>query len=164
MFAQLHLTETVDQVVDQLGQRQPDLLVLDLNGYNYLNELAGIGTLIRSRAGAPVLVLCPFDHTSWLPELMTFGHFDYRICPLIDDELRQAVVQALVQPVDAAAALQQQLLDKEKELRDVLGVQRSLQRALASIEPVETMAAHICLALCNFPGVRHGTAAHERAR
>ncbi len=164
MFAKLHLTENIDQVVEQLGQRQPDLLVLDLNGYNYLNELAGIGTLIRSRAGAPVLVLCPFDHTSWLPELMTFGHFDYRICPLIDDELRQAVAQALVQPVDAAAALQQQLLDKEKELRDVLGVQRSLQRALASIEPVETMAAHICLALCNFPGVRHTALLHMKER
>jgi diguanylate cyclase (GGDEF)-like protein len=164
MFAQLMLTDHADAATAALAVRATDLLVVDLNGYEQFSELTGIGALIRSRAGAPVLVLCGYEHSAWLPDLMAYGPFDYRICPLLDDELQQAVRQALAVPADAAAAMQQQLLDKEKELRDLLGVQRSLQRALSGIDNIETMAAQICLALCNFPGVRHTALLHMKAR
>ncbi len=164
LFSQLTMTEHVDATAMALGKRHVDLLVLDLNGYEQLSELAGVGALIRGRAGAPVLVLCAYEHSAWLPELMTYGQFDYRICPVLSDELQQAVQQALAVPADAAAALQQTLLDKEKELRDLLGVQRSLQRALGGIDTIESMSAQICLALCNFPGVRHTAVLHMKER
>ncbi|MYM97792.1 diguanylate cyclase [Rugamonas sp. FT81W] len=164
MFSQLTMTEHVEATAAALGKRHVDLLVVDLNGYEQLSELAGIGTLIRGRAGAPVLVLCSYERSAWLPELMTYGQFDYRICPVLSDELQQAVQQALAVPADAAAALQQALLDKEKELRDLLGVQRSLQRALSGIDTIESMSAQICLALCNFPGVRHTAVLHMKER
>jgi hypothetical protein len=67
-------------------------------------------------------------------------------------------------PEDPAAAMQQALLDKEKELRDLLGVQRSLQRALGGVDTVAMMASQVCLALCNFPGVRHTALLHMKER
>lgn len=164
MFSRLLATDHVDAAASALTARAVDLLIIDLNGYEQSSELTGIGALIRSRAGAPTLVLCAYGHSAWLPDLMAYGPFDYRICPLLNDELQQAVAQALAVPADAAAAMQQQLLDKEKELRDLLGVQRSLQRALSAIDNIDTMAAQICLALCNFPGVRHTALLHMKPR
>jgi len=163
-FAQLFLTEQVDQAAAALAKGPADLLIIDLQGYEHLHASSGLGALIRSRAGAPILVLCGYDHSAWLPDLMAYGPFDYRVGPLLSDELQQAVKQALTVPADAAGAMQQQLLDKEKELRDLLGVQRSVQRALSSIDTIETMASQICLALCNFPGVRHTALLHMKER
>nr|WP_315250557.1 GGDEF domain-containing protein [uncultured Duganella sp.] len=164
MFSQLTSCEHVDATVSALARRNADLLVLDLNGFDKLSELAGVGALIRGRAGAPILLLCPYEHSAWLPELMAYGAFAYRVCPVLDHELQQAVRQALSVPDDAAATAQQHLLDKEKELRDLLGVQRSLQRALSGIDMVSVMMSKVCLALCNFPGVRHTAVLHMKAR
>lgn len=164
MFSQLALCDHVDVTGAALAKREADLLILDLNGFDHLNQLAGVGALIRGRSGAPILVLCPYEHTGWLPELMAYGSFDYRICPVLNDELQQAVSQAFEVPADPAAAMQQELLDKEKELRDLLNVQRSLQRALSGIDSINSMASQICLALCNFPGVRHTSVLHMKER
>ncbi|MRW84779.1 diguanylate cyclase [Pseudoduganella sp. FT26W] len=164
MFSQLVMCDHVDTVGAELVRREADLLILDLSGFQQLSQLAGVGALIRGRAGAPVLLLCAYEHTAWLPELMAYGAFDYRICPVLNDELQQAVRQALAVPADPAAAMQQELLDKEKELRDLLGVQRSLQRALGGIDSIASMSSQICLALCNFPGVRHTAVLHMKAR
>jgi len=164
LFSRLILVDNVDAAAAALGRHQVDLLVLDLNGFDNLNELAGAGALIRSRNGAPVLVLCPYGNTAWIPELMACGQLQYRICPILNDELTQAVEQALAPSIDAVAAAQQQLLDKEKELRDLLTIQRSLQRALSSVDDINTMSAQICLALCSFPGVRHTALLHMKER
>ena len=162
MFSQLTLTDSVEATAEVLGKRTRQLLVLDLNGHTQPGDLPGFGSLIRSRAGASVLVLCAYNRSAWLPELMTYGPFDYRICPVLNDELQQAVKQALAVPDDPAAALQQQLQDKEQELRDLLGAQRSLQRALNGVDTIEAVSAQICLALCNFPGVRHASLMYLR--
>jgi diguanylate cyclase (GGDEF)-like protein len=164
LFSRLMLVDSVDAATVALSRYKTDLLVLDLNGFDSLTELAGAGALIRSRNGAPVLVLCPYGNTAWIPELMACGPLQYRICPILNDELLQAVEQALTPPVDAIAAAQQQLLDKEKELRDLLTIQRSLQRALSSVDDIATMSAQICLALCSFPGVRHTALLHMKER
>ncbi|MFA9219032.1 MAG: diguanylate cyclase [Sphingomonadaceae bacterium] len=164
LFSRLILADNVDEACAALGRHKVDLLVLDLNGFDDLSQLAGAGALIRSRNGAPVLVLCPYRKTAWIPELMACGALHYRICPILDDEMQQAVEQALAPVFDAAAAAQQQLLDKEKELRDLLTIQRSLQRALSSVDDIATMSAQICLALCSFPGVRHTALLHMKER
>ncbi|MYM84763.1 diguanylate cyclase [Duganella sp. FT50W] len=164
MFSQLALCEHVDATMTALATREADLLILDLNGFEHLNNLTGLGPLIRGRAGARVLLLCAYEHSAWLPELMAYGPFDYRLCPMLDHELQHAVRQALAESDDPGAVAQRHLLDKEKELRDLLAVQRSLQRALAGIDVVSVMASKICLALCNFPGVRHTALLHMKAR
>ena len=92
---------------------------------------------------------------TWLPELIVSGAFHYRICPALDHELREAVDQALALPDDADAALQQQLFDKEREMRDLVGLQRSVQQALGGVGDGAVMASRICAALCHFTGVRH---------
>lgn len=154
-FGRVILAEDVDMAAAAVARHPADIVVLDLNGYQSLPELAGIGALIRGRNGAPTLVLCPFQHSSWLPELMAYGPFQYRITPLLDEELRQTIAQMLAPASDPVAAVQQQLLDKEIELRDLLTLQRSVQRALGGMEEVPAMASQICRALCSFPGVRH---------
>ncbi len=164
MFAQLTSCESIEATNTALAKRETALLVLDLNGYEYLSEMAGIGALIRGRAGRAILVLCPYNHSAWLPELMAYGTFSYLLTPVLDDELQQAVRQALTVPADATAFMQQELLDKEKELRDLLGVQRSLQRALSGVDDISTMASQVCLALCNFPGVRHTALLYMKER
>lgn len=164
MFARLTLADGIDAAAQSLDKHKVDLLVLDLSGFDSLSEAAGIGALIRSRNGAPTLVLCPYASTAWLPELMAFGPFQYRVCPILDDELVQAVAQSLAVSGNPAAAAQQLLLDKEKELRDLLTIQRSMQRALSGMEDVETMSAQICRALCSFPGVRHTALLHMKPR
>lgn len=164
LFSALLLADSADGAGAALARQAVDLLVLDLSGMRTAAELAAAGALVRSRAGAAVLVLCPYVHSAWIPELMAYGPLHYRLHPMLTDELQQAIVQALAQPLDAAGAAQQQLLDKEKELRELLTIQRSLQRALVSVDDVATMAAQICLALCSFPGVRHTALLHLKER
>jgi diguanylate cyclase (GGDEF)-like protein len=162
MFSQLALCEHLDATVTALAKHDASLLILDLSGLEKMSELAGIGALIRGRAGGPVLVLCDYKHSAWLPELMAYGSIDYHLCPMPDGDMQQAVRQALAVPENPAAAMQQQILDKEKELRALLGVQRSMQRALGGIESVSLTASQVCLALCNFPGVRHTSVLHMK--
>lgn len=164
LFNRLLLCETFDAAQSVLARQPVDLLVLDLHGYEEMRELAAAGALIRARHGAPVLLLCPYGRTAWLPELMGAGPLSYRICPILSDELQEAIRQALSAPLDAGAAAQQLLLDKEKELRDLLTVQRGVQRALTGVDELGMMAERICLALCGFPGVRHTALFHMQER
>nr|WP_315400561.1 GGDEF domain-containing protein [uncultured Duganella sp.] len=157
LFSRLTMADTIDNAADALAGAATDLLVLDLNGYARPGAAAAVGTLIANRAGAPVLLLCGYEQSAWLPELMAFGSFDYLICPVLDDEVRQAIRQALATPVDAAAAMRQRLFDKEGELRDLVSLQRGVQYALGSIDDIGVMAANICMAWCGFPGVCHAS-------
>lgn len=163
-FDRLNLADSVHAAREQLERHRIDLLIVDLNGYDSGNshDLAAIAGLVRGRVGEPVLLLCPYTNTAWIPELMASGPLHYRICPILGKELAQTVEQVMTPPFDPQAQMQQQLLDKERELRDLLTIQRSLQRALTGTEDVNTMAAHICLALCSFPGVRHTALLHMK--
>lgn len=163
-FSRLLLVDNIDAATVAVGRQKVDLLVLDLSGFSSMGEMAGIGALIRSRNGAPTLVLCPYVSSAWIPELMACGPLQYRICPMLNDELQMAVEQCLATSLNPAAAAQQTLLDKEKELRDLLTIQRSLQRALSSVDDIATMSAQVCLALCSFPGVRHTALLHMKER
>lgn len=154
-FARLTATETPDATAALLARSDADIVILDLDGHRHLNGLAGVGALVRSRAGKPLLVLCPYAHSAWLPELMAYGVFDYAICPMQDVDLLRAIDSTLTAAQPDPARIGQRLVDREREIRDLLAVQRSVQRALAAIDNTDALAARICLALCNFPGVRH---------
>jgi len=151
---------------DMLAGDRIDLLVLDLGGYDTskASDLAALSSLVRSRDGEPVLVICPYGSTVWIPELMACGPLQYRISPILKDELREVVGAMLVSPMDPQASAQQALLDKEAELRDLLTIQRSLQRALIRVDELPAMAAQVCLALSSFPGVCHTALLQMRER
>ncbi|MEV4781931.1 GGDEF domain-containing response regulator [Burkholderia sp. LMU1-1-1.1] len=162
IFSRLAIVDSIDEMADEVARQATDLLVLDLNGYARPGGLAAIGHLIIDRAGAPLLVLCGYEQCAWLPELMVFGSFDYLICPVLDDDLRHAVRQALLVADDPGAATQQRLFDKERELRDLVGLQRGVQRAIGAIDDIDRMAAKVCHALCGFPGVYHASLLHMK--
>jgi len=162
MFSRLAIADSIDNMEIKLAGDAPGLLVLDLNGYARPGGLATIGHLIADRADAPLLVLCGYEQCAWLPELMAFGSFDYLICPALDDELRYAVREALSVSDDPAAATQQRLFDKERELRDLVALQRGVQHAIGAIDNIDRMAAKVCQALCGFPGVYHASLLHMK--
>ncbi|SEO06549.1 diguanylate cyclase (GGDEF) domain-containing protein [Duganella sp. CF517] len=162
MFSRLAIVDSIDDLGVELARQSADLLVLDLNGYARPGGLAAIGHLIIDRAGAPLLVLCGYEQGGWLPELMAFGAFNYLICPVLDDDLRHAIRRTLSVSDNPAAATQQRLFDRERELRDLVGLQRGVQHAIGAIDDIDRMAAKVCHALCGFPGVYHASLLHMK--
>ncbi|HEV7816503.1 MAG TPA: GGDEF domain-containing protein [Janthinobacterium sp.] len=166
LFQSLQLEASVASAMPVLARQRIDLLVIDLHRFNHRNDLPSLGELVRSRGGARTLVLCPFDAAGWIPDLMAYGPIEYMIAPSSDAELQQTVRQAL-QRIDRSLApelIEFQLLATEKELRELLVIQRNLQRALAETEDAALVAEQVCLALCSFPGVCHSALFHLKER
>lgn len=163
-FGRLSVAATAGAAIERMARGHVDLLVIDLAGCLAGDAalLAGLSMLVRTRNGAPVLVLCPYGHTAWLPELMAHGPLHYRISPIAATALRGAVEALLRQPADGHLNAQQQLLDKERELRELLTLQRSVQRAMAQAEDSARLALQLCAALCSFAGVRHAALLLQR--
>jgi diguanylate cyclase (GGDEF)-like protein len=153
-FDRLLTADSIASARHAMAHNKISLLVIDLEGpaMAAANELAA---LVRSRAGAPVLVLCPFTRSATMAELMAQGPLAYRITPVSPEALRGAVALLLAPSADTKASAQQHLLDREAELNDLLAIQRSLQRALYGSEEIERMGARICNALCGYPGICH---------
>jgi diguanylate cyclase (GGDEF)-like protein len=163
LFERLQLCADGGEAAAELGRRQVDLLVIDVGQLERETDLAAVGELVHSRAGAPVLLLCPFAGAAWIPELMAFGPLQYLITPANGSELQQCVRQALHHS-PGPELLQFQLQSKDKELRELLAIQRSVQKVLADAADPTSVAEQICLALCSFPGVRHSALFRTRAR
>jgi diguanylate cyclase (GGDEF)-like protein len=162
LFHSLQLESSTAAAEPVLARQRIDLLIIDLYHFDQRSSLIAIGGLIRSRGGAPTLVLCPYGEAAWLPALMAYGPLQYMITPAASTETQAAVRQALYQ-IDVAPGqdlIQFQLLAKEKELRELLVIQRNLQRALAETDHADRVAEQVCKALCMFPGVRHASLFH----
>jgi len=153
-FDRLLTADSIASARHAMAHNKISLLVIDLDSPDTpaANELAA---LVRSRAGKPVLVLCPFTRSATMAELMAQGPLAYRITPIRPETLRDAVTALLAPAADTLASAQQHLLDREAELNDLLAIQRSLQRALYGSEELERMGARICNALCGYPGICH---------
>lgn len=156
-FAALHLADSVDDAALLLARTQPDLLVLDLERFEPSIDLAALGELVAARAGAPVLLLCPFTGAGWLPALMAFGPAGYAMTPITPDALAGTVARRLAAPracapeCDAAA------------LRELLALRARVQRALAGAEDAHRLAEALCEALCAWPGVLHAAVLRRQA-
>jgi diguanylate cyclase (GGDEF)-like protein len=155
-FDRLLTADSIASARYAMAHNKISLLIIDLDGPAMAagNELAA---LVRSRAGAPVLVLCPFTRSSTMAELMAQGPLTYRITPIAPEELLEAVTGLLAPAANTKASAQQHLLDLEADLNDLLAIQRSLQRALYGSEEIERMGARICNALCSYPGICHAS-------
>lgn len=153
-FDRLLTADSIASARHALAQNKISLLVIDLNGAA-MPAGTELAALVRSRAGAPVLVLCPYTRSATMAELMAQGPLAYRITPLDLPQLRDAVAGLMAPVADTLASAQQHLLDREAELNDLLAIQRSLQRALYGSEELERMGARVCNALCGYPGICH---------
>ena len=153
-FDRLLTADSIASARHAMAHNKISLLVIDLD-----SPLTPAGTelaaLVRSRAGKPVLVLCPYTRSATMAELMAQGPLAYRITPIRPECLRDAVASLLAPAADTLASAQQHLLDREAELNDLLAIQRSLQRALYGSEELERMGSRICNALCSYPGICH---------
>jgi diguanylate cyclase (GGDEF)-like protein len=154
LFGRLYLADGAEQAGYQLAQQGVDLLVIDLERCERSIDLAALGELVAQRAGAPVLVLCPFVGARWLGALMDHGPVDYAIAPLAPHELRAAVKERLAAPpqpgVPAGA------------LRALLDIRSGVQQALAEADDVNRLAEALCPSLCRWPGVTHASLFHLR--
>lgn len=153
-FERLLTADSIASARHAMAHNKISLLVIDLDSRDTPagNELAA---LVRSRAGKPVLVLCPYFRSATMAELMAQGPLAYRITPIGPDALQDAVATLLAPAAHTKASAQQHLLDREAELNDLLAIQRSLQRALYGSEELERMGARVCNALCSYPGICH---------
>jgi diguanylate cyclase (GGDEF)-like protein len=160
MFANLRVAAGAEQARGLLAREPADLLVLDLERCDQGVDLPALGALIGARAGAPVLVLCPFTNARWLPALMAFGPLDYAIGPLRAQQTR-ALLAARMRtgfPVATPGAP----TPAEAELRTLLALRTACQQALGDADDSARFATHLCAALTGWPGVVHAALFQHR--
>lgn len=147
-FGRLFVADSTEQAEHILSQEHVNLLVIDLGCFERGIDLAALGTLIKHRNSAPVMLVCPFDTASWLTELAAFGPLDYVIGPVMKPELNQRVAAHFSSAQtgrDAGAS----------ELLHLLAMRSRMQRAVVDVDDQNELAERICTALCAWPGVVH---------
>jgi len=157
LFAQLDLADGIDAATTQLAARQPDLLVLELERFTPGIDLDALSALIALRAGAPTLLLCPFDSAGWIAALMAADAgadagaqaISYAITPAPPERLRALVEAQLHAPAASAADA-----DPER-LRSLLALRARAQATLREAEDAPRLAEALCEALRGWPGVLH---------
>lgn len=150
-FGRLFLADGTEQAGMLLMQQPVDLLVIDLERFEHSFDLDALRELITLRSGGPTLVICPYTHAGWLPDLMACGTFDYAISPLLDDDLRRMVNAPSAAPLETL-----------EQLRALMGAGAHLQQAIADVDDLKKMADQICAALGRLPGVVHVSLFHVR--
>lgn len=148
-FGRLFLADGTEQAGVLLVQQPVDLLVIDLERFEHSFDLDALRELVTLRAGGRILVICPFTHAGWLPDLMACGPLDYAISPLLDDDLRRLLSSPSGAPTES--------LD---QLRSLQATGLRLQQAIADVDDLNKMADQICAALGRLPGVVHASLFH----
>ena len=149
LFAQLRVADSALQASTLLERQPADVLVLDLERFEPGLDLQALGGLVAARAGAPVLVLCPFTNARWLSALMAFGPLDYAIGPLDAEALRAVLAERLGRGFERAA----EPAPGEAGLRGLLAVHTAAQRALEEADDSARFAERLCEALAGWPDV-----------
>ena len=153
-FGKLFIADGTEQAAMLLARQAVDLLVIDLERFEHSFDLAALGALIVQRGGARTLVICPFMHAGWLPDLMAVGPIEYAISPLLDADL---CAQIAAGPMGPAAPAHE-----AGHLRALMAAGVRLQQAIGDVDDLEKMAEQVCVALGSLPGVLHASLFHMR--
>ena len=153
-FGRLFLADGTEQAGLFLAQQDIDLMVIDLERFDRTFDLALLAGLIGQRGAGRTLLICPFTHAGWLPELMKAGPVEYAIGPVLDGDLRELVAARLAGMAPPASSAEQ--------LRDLMATNTLLQKAVAEVDDLDRMADQICVALASLPGVVHASLFHMR--
>jgi diguanylate cyclase (GGDEF)-like protein len=149
LFARLHLADSVDGGAKLLDEAAPDLLVIDLERFEPDIDRAALGQLVARRAGAPILLLCPFAMARWLPLLDADGPFVYVMTPIEPARLQAAVRHSLQAPAAGAPTVD------AASLQALLALRARAQAALGGGDEEYGLAERLCQALVAWPGVLH---------
>ena len=147
-FGKLFVADSTEQAAHILSQEHVDLVVIDLDRFERAIDLGALGALVRRRNGAAVMLVCPFDSASWLAELAAFGPLDYVIGPVTTAELGQRIASHF----SAATASQE---GAAAELHQLLAIRARVQQAVVDVDDQGDLAARLCAALSDWPGVVH---------
>lgn len=158
LFERLQVADGPAQAQAVLARENADLLVLDLDRFALGIDLQALGELVAGRAGAPVLVLCPFSNARWLPALMAFGPIAYAIGPLSPEQTRATLARHLEQGFAPAP----EPTPAETELHALAAVRSAAQRSLDEADDCVRFAERLCEALATWPGVVHSAMFHLR--
>jgi diguanylate cyclase (GGDEF)-like protein len=148
LFAQLGLADSVDAAASLLAAAPAGLLVIDLERFEPDIDLDALGSLLARRAGAQVLLLCPFGNASWLPLLQACNPAAYAITP-IDPVRLQAVVRRCLEQQDKTPHADVEVL------RGLLALRARVQASLATVDEEHSLAERLCQALLAWPDVLH---------
>ncbi|ALK96899.1 transcriptional regulator [Massilia sp. WF1] len=149
LFARLDLADSADAAAALMAGSAPDLLVIDLERFEPGIDLQALGGLLARRAGAPVLLLCPFANARWLPLLHAFGPAAYAITPIEPARLQDAVRRCLASPSGCAPAAD------ADALRALLALRTRVQAALDDTDEEQGLAERLSQAFLAWPGVLH---------
>lgn len=147
LFDGLRVADGAEQALALLAQEPADVLVLDLERCEIGIDLPALGQLVARRAGAPVLVVCPFSNARWLPALMAHGPLAYVIGPLAPEALH-AEIAARLGALGAGTP-------PEAELAALLALRSEAQQALAEADDSVRFAERLCVTLLGWPGAVH---------
>lgn len=153
-FSRLFLADGTEQAGMFLAQGAIDLLIIDLERFDRSFDLSALTDLLGQRGTSRTLLICPFTHAGWLPDLMSAGPLDYAIGPLLAGDLRDLVATTLARPLPAPSDAVQ--------LRALMATGALLQQAVAEVDDLEKMADQICAAFSSLPGVVHASLFHMR--
>lgn len=143
----VQLADDPHQAIGMLAARQPDVLVLDLEGFTRDVDGAAMVELVGARAGAPTLLVCPGERASWLTALMAHGPCDYALAPITLETLYGQIAHLLNGDGDGGAA-------SNASLRALLALRSRALRVLAGNDNGD-MSARLCAVLATWPGVVH---------
>jgi diguanylate cyclase (GGDEF)-like protein len=149
LFERLALADSADTAAALMAETAPDVLVIDLDRFEPGIDLDALGALLACRAGAPTLLLCPFENARWLPLLHAFGPAAYAITPAEPARVQEAVRRCLESPSGWAPAA------GPDALRALLALRTRVQAALADGDEESTLAERLCQAFLAWPGVLH---------
>lgn len=154
LFDHLYLADGTEQANLFLVQQSIDLLIIDLARFDRGFDLAALGDVLIQRGQARTLLICPFTHAGWLPDLMAFGPVEYVIGPVVDQALYDVVAARLDTPERPES--------DGNQLRALLATSARLQQAVSEVDDLEKMADQICIALGSLAGVVHVSLFHMR--
>jgi diguanylate cyclase (GGDEF)-like protein len=140
----VQLADDPHQAGSMLAARQPDVLVLDLEGFERARDGDAMVQLVAARAGAATLLVCPSERASWLTTLMAHGPCAYALAPITLETLYGQIATLLRGAVDSTS-----------DLRALLALRSRALRVLAGSDDARAMAARLCDVLAALPGVVH---------
>jgi diguanylate cyclase (GGDEF)-like protein len=147
----VQLADHPHQAIDMLALRQPDVLVLDLEGFTRTADFDAMAQLVSARAGAATLLVCPSERASWLTALMAQGPCEYALAPITLEALYGQIAQLLRQARPGAGAQ----AEVNFNMRGLLALRSRALRVLADSEDVAQMATSLCQVLAGWPGLVH---------